>query len=205
MNPQNGLNILARRDQLNEDDWYALVEARAERLSDHLRSMTLKRLGDLQLLSELQCLFDQNIHKPIVTWGDKPANLETRGIFPHFGTSMGLLHLGTIRVMKLWGLTRDGKWVTIRVKLRWIKSGEVCAPEETKPSVTNVDIHTSDLKEVCAFSNTHPRLILYRLWEVAVSWAEQRKTFYQEAQALADDFNFEKRVLDFISNRPTAC
>ncbi len=192
MTQENGLALLARRDALTEADWYAMVNTRVSMLKPHLRDMTLKSIGDIQLSTPRGSLHSLKMDNP-KQYGK--FSLSTRGIFQRENSFRSIPSNREILHHRLWCLTREVEWLTIEV-------GSIYVDEITRLEAflkfENIQIETSNLKKVCHFCKCTPEKIWSDLGEAVKEWAGHRKALYEDARRLEEDVLHEEAVLAFV-------
>jgi hypothetical protein len=206
MKEVNGLAILARREALTEQEWQSLVEVRLKMIKPHFRDMTLKTLGDIQMIHDYFGTHDLKRDEPEVNEGK--FGLATRGIFPNddswSGVASAEYHRGgddsvIATTYKLWGLTRDGEWIKIEVYST--TSQEPYKYEgrtEKVQRVKTIKIEPSTLAEICLYCNCSSQNIWKRLGEIVKKWVEHRKSLYESARDLEEEILQEEAVFELV-------
>jgi hypothetical protein len=107
------LPLLVQKRKLTDEEWQTLVRNRAELIADHLREYSTEPLGNMTFpglgkrLSEMQ----PRLANP-------KFGLDTRGIFVGLQERPRSRH-GNRVTLYGWGLDRNGKWLLIRLKVRF--------------------------------------------------------------------------------------
>lgn len=209
MKIDNGLSILARQNQITEEDWQKLVEARLEMIKPHLRYMTLKTLGDIRMINDYFGTHDLKSDQPTVSGGK--FSLATRGIFPNDDSWAGVASVeydrgGGISAIatthKFWGLTRDIEWIAIEVysiveRVPYKYQGRTEKIEKVK----TVKIVPSTISGVCVFCKRSYQDIWNRLGEIIKSWVSHRRILYEDVRELEEQVLSEEAVLKFVPTK----
>lgn len=210
MRPISGLAILARRDPLTEEEWQDLIAARLDALKPHLRHMTLRPLGEIQMIHDYFGTHGLGQGNPIVTHRGGMLDLEMRGIFPNDENWANVASRKethekddfstTFTTHRFWGLTRQGQWIAIEVQstttVGHFKEGRRAT--YTKQKANTVYIETLRLAEIPAFCSRSLRDIWNRLGEVAKEWAKHRKDLYEKALRLEETVLREEALLGIV-------
>jgi len=76
-----GLEVFVRKNQLADEEWFGLIEARRELIKPHLDSFTLPELGSFECMrSEVSFTHELRLDVSTTT-GDERFSLKTQGIF----------------------------------------------------------------------------------------------------------------------------
>lgn len=211
MYKEEGLAILARQFPLTDDDWFLLTSYRCQLISSCLHFMTLETVGDLKMIHDYFHTHDLKRDQPQVE-GDEEFGLTTRGIFPpddswaevsanieHHRDSFGYAAATT---EKLWGLTRNGKWITIEVFItRSRVPYKTPGRTEEVARAEKVIIRKASLREVSAFSKRSLEYLWRRLGRVIKDWAEERELLYNDASELREVVLREEAVAEIVLKR----
>lgn len=205
------LKLLARRDKITDDEWYVLLQARVRDLEDHLRSMSLKPLGELKMLKDYFHAHDLNRDQPdveSVNWSGH--GLKTRGIFPSDKSWAGIakteherdaLERVVASKHKLWGLTRDAEWIAIEVDtITYMEEYKRSGRFEEVQRAKKVKITRSTPIDLCKFCEVTYKKIWLRLGEVIKDWAEHRKQLYEDAFGLQMVVEQEESLVQAIEH-----
>jgi hypothetical protein len=183
-----------------------LVQARLGMIEPHLRDMTLKALGDIRMIHDYFGTHDLKRDEPEVTGGK--FSLATRGIFPNDDSWAGVASVEHDRggglsaiatTHRLWGLTRDGEWIAIKVySTIGQEPYKYKGRTEQVQRVKTVKIEPSTLAEVCVFCKRSPQDIWKRLGEIIKKWADHRKNLYEDAKDLEEEVLREEVLLELV-------
>jgi hypothetical protein len=203
-----GLRLLARQDELTEQDWFELLEARRELIAPHLRDMTLKALGDLKIVEQDQRggtwrrelrqggLLERAHPDPQQGIHYEPEALNhpqlgIRGIFPdddlyyhgHFNWRYTVGGMET----RFWGLTRSDEWITIKcIESHFhqhMRNG-LSDRTEKKTRVNELIVAEATPEEICESQNITPRWLWERLGTVVDAFVEHRTRALGKAREL---------------------
>lgn len=203
-----GLIALARRTHIAEADWYELLELRAESIKDHLRSMTLRTVGDIQFISsEKEPAHDLNHDKPKLS-EEGGFTLKTPGIFPNDrGWSVvssieyperGVNGCGDA-IHRFWGLTRNSEWIGIEARVHSERVGEKYRRIER---ATEVSIRKfASPPELCEFANRTPKQLWERLGGAVNEWVQHRERLLNDAIRLNERFSLEAQLVKEITEK----
>lgn len=201
-----GLEVFVRKNQLADEEWFGLIEARRELIKPHLDSITLPELGALECMrSELS--FKHMLRSDVsTTTGDERFSLDTQGIFcmqslsavewiPNSGyrPPPGGVNRpdGTMRV---WGLTRSGLWVLVTISF----VGEEGRKGLGYERAWMVEIVEADLPTIAAKTKEKPQWIWKEFGEVIRDIARHRKSLYNQALNLAQIVVAEELAFSLI-------
>lgn len=200
-----GLEVFVRKNQLADEEWFGLIEARRELIKPHLDSFTLPELG------MLECMQSDNFMHMLrydvsTTTGDERFSLKTQGIFrmqswsaveriPNSGycAPPGGVNCpdGTMRV---WGLTRSGLWVLVTIGF----VGERGYKDRGYERAKTVEIVETDLPTIAAKTNEKPQRMWEELGKVIKGFAGHRNALYNQALNLARMVEVEELALSLI-------
>jgi hypothetical protein len=179
------------RPRLDDELLYELVELRRSQLSAHLDLFSLETVDQVACLTRGKDLEPVGDDRP--GWGGEGAlGKRTQGIFGYNNRSKlfekpGHNAGGTCYI---WGLTREGKWVSVRVKF------------EDRGRDGNKDQHATDvhfrqragLAEMLVCAKVTPLEVFAALSRATDGWVEHRNrllakaTNLQSSMRIEDDF-----------------
>jgi len=200
------LEVFVRKNQLADEEWFGLIEARRELVKPHLDSFTLPELGALECMrSELS--FTHMLRWDVSTsTGDERFSLKTQGIFrmqpwsaveriPNSGyrPPPGGVNCpdGTMRV---WGLTRSGLLVLVTIGF----VGENGYKDRGYERARTVEIIEADLSTIAAKTKEKPQRMWEELGKAIKSFAEHRKSLYNQALNLARMVEIEELAFSLV-------
>lgn len=205
-----GMELLVRKNPLNDKEWLNLIEARRSLIKPHLDTFTLPELGSLKCLrSELSFTHELRINNPTLLMsksGDERFSLKTQGIFrlqprsaveyiPNSGyrPSPGGVACpdGT---MQIWGLTRSGLWILVEVRF----VGEDGYKERGYERAETVEITEVNLPTIMSKTKEKPQKMWEELGKAIKGWAEFREGLYNQALNLARMVEIEELALSLI-------
>ncbi|OGZ32542.1 MAG: hypothetical protein A3H02_00150 [Candidatus Niyogibacteria bacterium RIFCSPLOWO2_12_FULL_41_13] len=201
-----GLEVFVRKNQLIDEEWFGLIEARRELIKPHLDSFTLPELGTLECMRS-ETSFTHMLRLDIATTiGDERFSLKTQGIFriqpwsaveriPNSGhrPPPGGVNCpdGTMRV---WGLTRSGLWVLVTIGF----VGENGYKDRGYERARTVEIVETDLPAIATKTKEKPQRMWKELGKVIKGFAEHRKSLYNQALNLAQMVEVEELAFSLI-------
>lgn len=198
-----GLEVFVRKNQLADEEWFGLIEARRELIKPHLDSFTLPELG------MLECMQSEGINHALsldisTSTGDPRFSLKTQGLFrmqawsaveriPNSGYRPADFSCpdGTMRV---WGLTRSGLWVLVTIGFL----GEGGYKGRGYERARTVEIVETDLPTIATKTKERPQRMWQQLGEVVRGFAEHRKFLYNQALNLARIVEIEELAFSLI-------
>lgn len=208
MVPTSGLEKLVRQDQLDDQDWFELIEERLALIKPHLSTFSLSELGELECLrSEGSFTHALRYDDPTLD-GDRKFSLKTRGIFrsqhfsdvghfPNSGYQPGRTS-GYIAcpdgIMMVWGLTDSGLWVIVEIAF----SGEPGYKDRGYERATSVTIKEAGLQAIISQTKDKPQTIWNELGEAIQVWTESRKSLYHQALEINRAVQLEELTLSLI-------
>ncbi len=201
-----GLEVFVRKNQLADEEWFGLIEARRELIKPHLDSFTLPELGALECMrSELS--FTHMLRLDIsTTTGDERFSLKTQGIFhiqpwsaveriPNSGYRPWSDYVncpdGTMRI---WGLTRSGLWVLVTIGF----VGEDGYKGRGYERARAVQVAEAGLSTIVAKTKEKPQRMWEELGKVIKGFTEHRKSLYNQALNLARMVEVEELAFSLI-------
>lgn len=200
-----GLEVFVRKNQLADEEWFGLIEARRELIKPHLDSFTLPELGALKCMQ--YDIFTSMLRSDVsTTTGDERFSLKTQGIFrmqpwsaveriPNSGycAPPGGVNCpdGTMRV---WGLTRSGLWLLVTIGF----VGEPGYKGRGCERARTVEIVETDLPTIVAKTKEEPQWMWEELGKVIKGFAEHRKALYSQALSLARMVEAEELAFSLI-------
>ena len=201
-----GLEVFVRKNQLIDEEWFGLIEARRELIKPHLDSFTLPELGTLECMRS-ETSFTHMLRLDIATTiGDERFSLKTQGILriqpwsaveriPNSGhrPPPGGVNCpdGTMRV---WGLTRSGLWVLVTIGF----VGENGYKDRGYERARTVEIVETDLPAIATKTKEKPQRMWKELGKVIKGFAEHRKSLYNQALNLAQMVEVEELAFSLI-------
>jgi hypothetical protein len=207
MNTTNTMKVLARRDEITDEEWMGLLSQRMSSLKHVIRKMTLPSVGNLR---PVYCQYQNHTlsKEPklqIECHGEKLSGLDTRGVLP-IQRHQFHRHTKPVHVPRnhreytgwIWGLTRDYDWFIVEVQVRHETVHRDDKPGDYRiyTNAVKVIIRQSSLSEVLKVCETNPCQIWYGLGSFIEEWAEQRKRLYEEAQKYAEVVRIENLVAE---------
>ncbi len=202
----DGLEGFVRKDQLTNEEWLGLIEARRSLIKPHLDTFTLPELGSLQCLrSETSFTHALNLDVS-ATIGDERFSLKTQGLFYEqpWSAEERIPNSGACRdpgdcpcpdgVKRIWGLTRSGLWVLVTVSF----VGEEGYKNRGYEKAYTVEIQEVDLPTIVAITKEKPQKMWLKLGEAIKKWAGFRKGLYDQALGLAQAVEAEELMFSLI-------
>lgn len=214
---------MARQNTLTETDWFNLLEERRNLLAPHLREMTLKALGDLNIVrycnKDVRPLRMGGViervskfapYRHYLDWGGPKIvegnfPLETRGIFAnddiyyngHFKWDF-IRAPGRIEavgeIVKFWGLTRNNQWIKAEATIQFFDDRN-----EHLVEVQKLTIYESTPEEVCQFCGVTPRWLWQQLGDAVEAWVTHRKRLLSKAEQLFEVIKQENVLADIVA------
>lgn len=196
-----GLRVFVRKDQLSDEEWFGLIEARRELIKPHLDSFTFPELSLLECM-RYESGFTHLGMDVSTSTGDERFSLKTQGIFfrqpwdaveriPGTGCVRGYPN-GTMRV---WGLTRSAMWVLVTICF----VGELGYKERGRERASSVNIVEADLTTIIAETKWGPQRMWEELGKIIKGFAERRRALYDNALGLARLVQIEELALSLLT------
>jgi hypothetical protein len=228
MKPQTaGLAILARRNPLNGENWLALLEERRRLIEPHLRSMSLKTLGDLKIVHDdvnrgagngrrlrVGAMVKTDWPTDITIEYFQPGpfagieagiySLETRGIFADDEIFYnGHYHSEFVRSHA--NLPASGHvlyfWGLTRdgvwISIECVTRRFQCL-RENRTEVTKVIVTEASPLEICRLCHITLRWLWERLGDATEAWLKHRKQLMEEAETLVTTVRQENTLLSIV-------
>ncbi len=201
-----GMELLVRKNQLTDVEWFALLEARRSLVKPHLDTFTLPELGSLKCFRrELSFTHELRLDGPKVI-GDERFSLKTQGIFrPQPWSAIERIPNSGYRpppggvacpdgTMQIWGLTRSGLWILAEVRF----VGEDGYKERGYERAKTVEITEVNLPTIVSKTKEKPQRIWEELGKAIKEWVEFREGLYNQALNLARMVGIEELALSLI-------
>ena len=187
-----GLEMLIRKDQPTNEEWFGLLEARRALIKPHLDSFTLDELGTLHVLSKNRYEWHNLYLDSPVVHGDQRFSLKTQGIFlneANYGNGWNGCGKGPQTKLN-WCLTRSGEWVLITINFTgWSPNYE---------RAESIEIKEMDIATIVTNVGNDPRRIWESLGGWIRYWMRTRRELYNRALTLANIVETEEAVLSLI-------
>ncbi len=207
MTSTKGLEMLVRKNQPTQEEWFDLVEARRGLMQVHLGSFMTSALGSLQCLSsESVHLHELRIDNPELT-GDKRFSLLTQGIFrmqpwdavEKFGGTGYQAPPGCTSfpngIVRAWGIERNfGFWLFVTVHF----VGERRYQDRGYQRAKSVEIIVADLPTIVAQTREVPQKIWVELGKEIKNWAGRQQHLCDQAAGFARIVDIEEKVLSLV-------
>jgi hypothetical protein len=201
-----GLEMFIRKNQLTDEEWFDLIEARRELIKPHLDSFTLPELASLECMRSESHTHELSFDVSTST-GDERFSLKTQGVFhmqpwaaveriPNSGYRPGYGQVGCPDgTMRVWGLTRSGLWVLVTIAF----TGEPGYKDRGREQARTVEIIEADLPTIARMTKEKPQLMWEEIGRAIKGWSEHRKHLYHNALNLARMVEIEELALSLIS------
>lgn len=203
------LAILARRGPLSSGEWEQLIEERVQSLAWMMRHVTLEPLravGCLRMGNRLKFRSMEGDNPRVVSHGG--VTLSTPGMFD-IQPLQSVSSLGPLRdepkpggdfresAMRIWGMTRNGKWIVVRVAH---ELGELPHFSQSVQRAKTVTIVTCSLHELMAATRMTYRQIYFWLGREVSQWVEERRTHLREVEHLHRTISMNDQFVQEVSD-----
>ncbi|MCX6757326.1 MAG: hypothetical protein NTZ44_00345 [Candidatus Nomurabacteria bacterium] len=202
-----GLRTFVRKDKIEFEEWFELLEARAGLLKSFLDSSTLPELGHLKCLHNADFFHEIDADNPKIV-SDGNFSLKTQGIFqPQPSIAIEYFPGSGLRepsrgfccldgVVRSWGLTRSGQWVLISVNF----SGQKVSGHRKYEKAEIVLIEETDLATIMSMTKCEPKGIWFELGKAVRDIVERRRQNLNAALAVEKVIDAEELAFS-VTNR----
>ncbi len=205
-----GILVRTRKNEIGEEEWIKLIEARRNFIKPHLDRFTLLELGKTKCLRKNYSGFDRDLctelafDNPEIISDDGELSLKTQGIFncqswDNIKYDYPPSHRFPGGTMQIWGLARSGDWIIAKIAF----TGKAGYKHRVLETAETAEIEKTDLATIISRTGEKPIDIWRTLGNAAEEWKKKSKILYKHALKIYETFEIEDRLLALITNLPT--
>ncbi|MDE1874736.1 MAG: hypothetical protein KGI79_03510 [Patescibacteria group bacterium] len=180
----NLMEPLLRKEKLTQNDWLKILELVRAKVKPKLERMKLKQFGELACIDS-----GDGFYKSLGT--DVPTigrySLVDHGIAYFRDTNERVTSIGEEREFPAWGLTADGEWVIIRVKVKGVGGS---APDTISERPQSVSINAVSLEKMLEESDVSPFSVLSTIRMEVDTWKSRKQKLFEEAEEFASEISY---------------
>lgn len=197
--------FMVRQHALTNDEWIQYIQTLAERIKLSLNFLTLKPLGNIGILWD-----DFGRHSLCGYSIGNQSNLSQRGIFPpeddRISVNEFFYEEGDVEkksptriIQRLWGLSRQGEWMTIEVRSDITYEDVDIHKHQRRFIPTSVEVLPAVLNEkFFKFTGLTPKKFWYLFKESIITLLNKRRLVLAEVDRLLSSIRLDEHQLSLI-------